>query len=95
MGVSERLGALFPSDSVSYHCRFEAGSGAYDFVLFGMMFYGPVNTIKVMSSRLVNLLTLFLGRLRPPESLSSTKCTYFRQYVTNALLESAVGREWP
>ena len=37
-----------------------------------------VNIIKVMSNRSVNLLTLFLSRLRPPKRLNSTKCTYFR-----------------
>ena len=36
-------------------------------------------TSKVMSGRSVNLTTLFLGRLRPPERLTSTSCTYFRQ----------------
>ena len=33
--------------------------------LVDLEFNGPVNTIKVMSSRSVNLTTLFLGRLRP------------------------------
>ena len=33
------------------------------FDLFEMEIYGPVNAIKVMSSRSVNLSTLFLGRL--------------------------------
>ena len=44
----------------------------------------------VMSGRYVNLPTLFLGRLRPPKRLTSTLCTYFRQKLTTALLESAV-----
>ena len=39
-----------------------------------------------MSGRSVNLPTLFLGRLRPPKW-----CTYFRQKLTTALLESAEG----
>ena len=39
----------------------------------------------------VNLNKLFLGRLRPPEQLTSTKCTYmyFGKLLTTALLESA------
>ena len=45
----------------------------------------------VMSGRSVNLPTLFLGRLRPPKRLISTLCTYFRQKLTTALLESAEG----
>ena len=45
----------------------------------------------VMSGRSVNLPTLFLGRLRPPKRLTSTLCTYFRQKLTTALLESAEG----
>ena len=45
----------------------------------------------VMSGRSVNLPTLFLGRLRPPKRLTSTLCTYFRQKLTTALLESAKG----
>ena len=32
-----------------------------------------------------------LGRLRPPKRLTSTSCTYFRQQLTTALLESAKG----
>ena len=45
----------------------------------------------VMSGRSVNLPTLFLGRLRAPKRLTSTLCTYFRQKLTTALLESAKG----
>ena len=33
--------------------------------VFNLDFYGPVNTVMVMSSQPVNLLTLFLGRLSP------------------------------
>ena len=44
-----------------------------------------------MSGRSVNLTTLFLGRLRPPKRLTSTSCTYFRQWLTTAFLESAEG----
>ena len=45
-----------------------------------------------MSGRSVNLTTLLLGRLRPPKRLTSTSCTYFRQHLTTALLESAEGQ---
>ena len=44
-----------------------------------------------MTGRSVNPTTLFLGRLRPPKRLTSTSCTYFRQYLTTALLEKAEG----
>ena len=33
----------------------------------------------ITSGRSVNLATIFMGRLRPPKRLTSTKCTYFRQ----------------
>ena len=45
----------------------------------------------VMSGRSVNLSILFPGRLRPPKWLISTSCTYFRQLLTTALLQSAEG----
>ena len=48
-------------------------------------------TSKVMSGRSVNIITLFLGRLGPPKRLTSTSCTYFRQKLTTAPLESAEG----
>ena len=44
-----------------------------------------------MSGRPVNLTTLFLARLRPPKRLTSTSCTYFRQYLTTALPEKVEG----
>ena len=34
-----------------------------------------------MSGPSVNLITLFLGRLRPPKRLTSTLCTYFCQQL--------------
>ena len=45
------------------------------YCMFVLRFYDPVNIIKVMSSRLANQSTLFLGRL--PKRLTSTKCPYF------------------
>ena len=44
-----------------------------------------------MPERSVNLTTLFLGRLRHSKRLTSTSCTYFRQQLTTAPLESAEG----
>ena len=35
------------------------------FCLFELEFYSPANTVKVMSSWSVNLLTVFLGRVSP------------------------------
>ena len=43
----------------------------------------------VMSLRSLNLTITFLGRLRPPKQLTSTKCTYFCKQLTTALLGSA------
>ena len=40
-----------------------------DFVCLSWEFYGPVNTLKLMYSQSVNLLTNFLGRLNPLSSL--------------------------
>ena len=49
----------------------------------------------VMSGRSINLTTLFLGRLRPPKLLTSTKCTYFRQQLTPAQVSGRNERMWP
>ena len=38
-----------------------------------------------MSGRSVNLTILFLGSLRPPKRLTSTKCTYFRQFLVESV----------
>ena len=54
---------------------------------FVLRFNGPVITIKVMSSRSVNLSTLSLDRL--PKRLICTTCPYFCQLLTTALFESA------
>ena len=40
----------------------------------------------VMSGQSVKLAILFIGRLRPPKRLNSTKCTYFPQQLTTAFL---------
>ena len=45
----------------------------------------------VMLRQSVNLTALFLGRLRPPKRLTSTSCTYYRQLLMTAFLESAEG----
>ena len=45
----------------------------------------------VMAGLSVNLTTLF----RPNERLISTQCTFFREYLTTSLLESAEGRARP
>ena len=54
-----------------------------------LLFY--VHGKHLRSGGSVNLTTLFLGRLRPPKRLTSTSCTYFRQWLTTALLETAEG----
>lgn len=43
----------------------------------------------VMLSRSVNLLTMFLSRLRPPKPLTSPKCKYLCQELTIAFFDSA------
>ena len=50
-----------------------------------MRFYGLVNTL-FMSSRSVNLLTLFM--VRSPKRLISTQCTRFRQYTYTNMVNS-------
>ena len=45
-------------------------------------------------ARSVYLTTRLLGRLSPLSGLP-VLCTFFRQKLTTALLESAEGREWP
>ena len=42
------------------------------FCLFVLRFYGQVNTTVVMLCQSVNLLKLFLGRLRPPKLSAHT-----------------------
>ena len=55
--------------------------------LFVLRFYGPVNPMGSCRARSVYLTTRLLGRL----SLSGSPvlCTFFRQKLTTALLESA------
>ena len=60
--------------------------------LFVLRFYGPVNPMGSCRSRSVYLTTRLLGRLSPLSG-SPVLCTFFRQKLTTALLESAEGRE--
>ena len=62
--------------------------------LFVLWFYGPVNPMGSCRARSVYLTTHLLGRLSPLSGLP-VLCTFFRQKLTTALLESAEGREWP
>ena len=62
--------------------------------LFVLRFYGPVNPMGSCRARSVYLTTHLLGRLSPLSG-SPVLCTFFRQKLTTALLESAEGREWP
>ena len=54
--------------------------------------YGPVNPMGSCRARSVYLTTRLLGRLSPLSG-SPVLCTFFRQKLTTALLESAEGRE--
>ena len=65
-----------------------------DLILFVLRFYGPVNPIGSCRARSVGLTTRLLGRFSPLSSYP-VLCTFFRQKLTTALLESAGGREWP
>ena len=65
-----------------------------DVCLFVLRFYGPVNPMGSCRARSVYLTTRLLGRLSPLSG-SPVLCTFFRQKLTTALLESAEGREWP
>ena len=60
--------------------------------LFLLRFYGPVNPMWSCRARSVYLTTHLLGRLSPLSG-SPVLCTFFRQKLTTALLESAEGRE--
>ena len=62
--------------------------------LFVLRFYGPVNPMGSCQAWSVYLTTRLLGRLSPLSGLP-VLCTFFRQKLTTALLESAEGREWP
>ena len=62
------------------------------FSLFVFRFYGPVNPMGSCRARSVYLTTRLLGRLSPLSGYS-VLCTFFRQKLTTALLESADGRE--
>ena len=60
--------------------------------LFVLRFYGPVNPMGSCRARSVYLTTRLLGMLSPLSGLP-VLCTFFRQKLTTALLESAEGRE--
>ena len=61
--------------------------------LFVLRFYGPVNPTGSCRARSVYLTTPLLGRLSPLSG-SPVLCTFFRQKLTTALLESAEGRDY-
>ena len=61
-------------------------------ILFVLRFHGPVNPMGSCRARSVYLTTHLLGRLSPLSG-SPVLCTFFRQKLTTALLESAEGRE--
>ena len=58
--------------------------------LFVLRFYGPVNPMGSCRARSVYLTTRLLGRLSPLSG-KPVLCTFFRQKLTTALLESAKG----
>ena len=54
-------------------------------------FNGPVNTAKVLWSRSVNLISLFLGPGLDLQTVNQYLCTYFRQLLKPAIFESRNG----
>ena len=60
----------------------------------------PLSTLHhqfILDSTKLKHNTLFLGKVRPPVRLTSTKCLYFPQVLTTAFLESVgggSGTEW-
>ena len=66
-----------------------AGKNLKRIVLVG--WFGPVNTVKVMSTRSVYLTALFLSSLRLLSGYNQYLCTFFRQKLTTTLLVSAKG----
>ena len=61
---------------------------------FVLRFYGPVNPMGSYLAWSVYLNTLLLDRFIPLIG-NPVLCTFLRQKLTTALLESAEGREWP
>ena len=60
--------------------------------LFVLRFYGLVNPMESCRERSIYLTTRLLGRLSPLSG-QPVLCTFFRQKLTTAHLESAEGRE--
>ena len=58
-------------------------------VVIVLVFYGPSTYFWSFRARSVNLATLFLAK--PPRQFTSIQSPFFRQYLTNALLESVEG----
>ena len=91
----EMLTSFLPSPSITlvlYLCATFCGD--WFVCLFVLRFYGPVNPMGSCRARSVYLTTRLLGRLSPLSGWP-VLCTFFRQKLTTALLESAEGREWP
>ena len=61
-------------------------------VLFVLRFYGPVNPMESCLAWSIYLTIRLLGRLSPLSD-EPVLCTFFRQKLTTALLESVEGRE--
>ena len=80
------------SKGIPGHRDLQLGSLTPQFVLFVLRFYDSVNPMGSCQAQSVYLTTLLLGRFSCLSS-SSVLCTFFRQKLTAALLESAEGRE--
>ena len=74
-----------------FKCRFFVYKYVFLFCLFCLICgFTSQSTKMAMSRRSVDLATLFMVRLPYQVHITS-----FRQQLTTALLESAVGRKWP
>ena len=81
------------------HCPFGtcrlynvASKSSLNVCLFVLRFYGPVNPVGSCRARSVYLITRLLGKLCPLSGLP-VLCTFFRQKLITAFLESAEGRD--
>ena len=73
--------------------KYESKDNFYFRSLFVLRFYGPVNPVGSCPAESVYLTTLLLGRPLLSSKGIIMLCTVFCQKLTNALLESAEGKE--
>ena len=86
---------LFPSYKMAKtFAMFAQKKKYFSFFFFALRFNNPVNQLGSCRVQSIYQTTLLLGRLSPLSG-SPGLCTFFRQQLTTALLDSAEGIEWP